>query len=740
MPAVVHGSMKLPTHMRRFHPITNTSLATRLALVALAVTLGSLAATATVGLQRGSDLANDIADDRLVAIAAARTDTIELSLISLRREVSALALSPAVRDAVLRLAAAHAELAAPAPAPSAVAELTAHYVANVVPRLERVRSTPVGVSFLIPDDDPAAIRLQTAYIADGDAGVAEPSLVLDPGDGSTYSTIHPAIHRTAEQIAVTSGFDDLYLISADGNRIVYSLRKRIDFATSLAAGPHSGSALARLVDTIAADPEAGARLTDFGAYAPAFDRPIAFVASAVLDDDGQLVGYLAGALSVDHVDQLLAGAGAWRGFGETGDAYLSGADGTMRSTVRRFQESASQFLASAPEAGVGELSDAQRRRMAETGTTALVQSVNRRLLTDADAGPAIADAINFRGEQVRVATRPVAVDDVDWVLFVEAASEELERPVEQYARRLLSAVALFVIVITFLVVRWSNGLVAPIRNIARRLRAAHHDGPAPDLDSRLDLDSGLDLDSDLDSHLDSDRGDGAIEYERLGEHVDQMLRTLSERRAAAVARNAERSELVRQFLPTAVARRSEEGDGHALDHVRNASVILLAVDGVGSLVGELDDQDVRDLLAEIVDEVDSLATDLGVERVKLTGTTYYAVCGVSRPLLDHAARSAAFALGAQDLVHELSDGRLAVRGGVHSGPLTVGLTTRGALVYDVWGATVSEAERLARSAGRHGVAVSASVREQLPAEFVVDREQNDGSAIVTDRVSVRVSS
>lgn len=706
--------------MRRFHPITNTSLATRLALVALAVTLGSLAATAAVGLQRGSDLANDIADDRLVAIAAARTDTIELSLISLRREVSALALSPAVGDAVLRLAAAHAELAASPPTPSVVAELTAHYVSNVVPQLERVRSAPVGVSFLMPDDDGAAIRLQHAYVADGDLGFADPSLILDPGDGSTYSAIHPAIHRTAEQIAANSGFDDVYLISADGNRVVYSLRKRIDFATSLDAGPHSGSSLARLLDTVAADPAAGARLTDFGAYAPAFDRPTAFIASAVLDGDGRVIGYLAGALSVDHVDRLLAGTGTWRSFGETGDAYLSGLDGTMRSTVRRFQESASQFLASAPEAGAGELSDAQRRRMAETGTTALVQGVNRRLLADAQAGPIITDATNFRGERVRVATRTVAVDDVDWVLFVEVASEELERPIEQYARRLLFTVALFVIVITFLVVRWSNGLVAPIRTIARRLRAARSEGTDP--------------------VTGSDRRDGAVEYELLGEHVDQMLRTLSERRSAAVARNAERAELVRQFLPTAVARRSEEGDGHALDHVRNATVILLVVDGVGSLVGELDDQHVRDLLADIVDEVDALATDLGVERVKLTGTTYYAVCGVSRPLLDHAARSVAFALGARDLVHELADGRLDVRGGLHSGPLTVGLTTRGALVYDVWGATVSEAERLARSAGGHGVAVSASVREQLPAEFAVDREHSDGSAIVTDRVVMRGSS
>ena len=701
---------------RRFHPLKNISLASRLALVALAVTLGSLAATATVGLQRGSELADGIADDRLVSIAAARTDEIELALTALRREVAALAVSPAVREAVTLLAAAHAELAATEPSPAAAARVTEHYVTSVVPRLEQIRSSTVGVSFLIPDD-PAAVHLQLAYTVPGDDVTIDASLILDPGDGSTYSTIHPTVHQTAGQIALTSGFDDLYLIGADRKTIVYSLRKRIDFATSLEVGPHSGSALARLVDDVATDPRAGARLTDFSAYTPAEDQPTAFVASAIVDDQDEVVGYLAGALSVGLVDRLLGGARSWRGFGDTGDAYLVGPDGTMRSTVRRFQESAPTFLATTPETGVGQLSDSERRRMAETGTTALVQTANRRLLTDAQGGPVVADATNFRGEEVRTATRPVDVDDLDWVMFVEVGRDELDRPVAEYARRLLFTVALFVVAVTFIAVRWADRLVSPIRTIARRLRDVRHD----------DL---------LAPGAPSTRGDGAVEYERLTEHVEQMLQTLQERRAAVVARNAERADLVRQFLPTVVARRREEGDGQALDHVRNASVTLLVLDGIGTLVGELDDQHVRDLLAEIVDEVDALAADLGLERVKATGTTYYAVCGVSRPLLDHAPRSVTFALGARDLVRELSGGRLTMRAGIHSGPLTVGLTTRGALVYDVWGATVNEADRLARSAPTEGVMVSGSVREQLPAEFVVTGGASEASGVVTERVTV----
>ncbi|MEZ5297008.1 MAG: adenylate/guanylate cyclase domain-containing protein [Ilumatobacteraceae bacterium] len=74
-----------------------------------------------------------------------------------------------------------------------------------------------------------------------------------------------------------------------------------------------------------------------------------------------------------------------------------------------------------------------------------------------------------------------------------------------------------------------------------------------------------------------------------------------------------------------------------LDHVRNASIVVITLDGLGSMVGDAPDTDVRNLLGDVVDEVDALAVEMGLERIKLTGSTYYAVCGVSRPYLDHAA-------------------------------------------------------------------------------------------------------
>jgi class 3 adenylate cyclase len=705
--------------MPRFRPLRNASLATRVALVALLVTLASLGVTAAVGLTRGTELANGIADDRLVSVAAARGASVELALTTIRRQIDAMAASPGAAAAITELDRAYRELVTRPIASTDVEELTEFYLADIVPRLERVRGSQVGASFLVPDAS-AAVYLQHAYTMPGDDGVdIEPALVLDPGDGSRYSEIHPSVHQTYGQIAIASGFDDLFLIGAEDNTIVYSLRKRIDFATSLDLGPHSGSALARVIDQVASEPGAGAVLTDFSAYVPAGERPTAFVASAVLGDDGRPVGFVAASLAIEIVDVLLSGAGTWNGFGTSGDAYLVGPDGTMRSTARPFQESPPEFLASAPEVGPGQLTDGQRRRMAETGTTALVQVVNRQLSIAATGGAVVRDGSNYRGVEARTAVRPIALEGVDWTIFAEVARDELRAPTRDYARQMLLAVALFVVGVTFLVVRWSDRLVAPIRDIATRLRAVRTSDDGTELVA-LHADPAV-------------ASSGPEEYEQLSNNVDEMLRGVRDRRAEVAARSAERAALLRRFLPAAIARRSEEGDGEVLDHVRNASVTVLTLDGLDMLVDHGDHHRTRDLLAEIVDEVDALATELGLERVKLTGATYYAVCGVSRPFLDHATRSVAFGLSARDLVDELSEGRLALHGGVASGPVSVGLTARTALLYDVWGETVFEAEQLARSAPPGTVMVGDTVRRQLPADFVIT--ESTGASSVTGRLA-----
>ncbi len=720
--------------MRRM--LRNISLATRLALVALIVTLVSLTVTAAVGLVRGSDLADEVVDDRLVALTASEANNLELFINSVRLEIGALASSPAIAQDIRELTAATTELSEQPVRSSTGEAVTDHYLSTVRPELEQVRGESGSkVASLVPTGS-AALSLQAAYTVptETESGATlSPELVVDGGDGSTYSEVHARIHRTYSSIAVQSGLDDLYLIEPDASLVVYSYRKRIDFATSLDLGPHSGSGLARSVDLVSLDIDQPPYLSGFSRYVPAIEQPTAFVVTAVVDGD-ELVGYLAYAISHTRLDDIIAGADRWAAYGASGDAYIANADATMITTARSFEEDPVGFFEASKEPGPGLLTDAQRQRLVQTDTTALVQGVSSDLVLAAQEAPGIVDTTNYRGTAVRTVYVALEIPGVTWTLFVEAQTEELDTTIEDYARDMLIAIALFVVAITFIVVRWSTRLVAPIRQIANRLRRARSvadAGPDPlAMGGVPDVAQPVDVSDELE-----DTGPGATEFIDLADNVDEMLERLRERRAAVAERSRERTSLLRQFLPAAIARRSEETNSEVLDHVRQATVAVIQVDGLGDMIGGTPEQEVRDLLAELVDEVDGEAAEAGVERVKLSGSTYYAVCGASRPLLDHAPRTVAFALRVRELVADSTDGRLSARIGVAEGPVSVGLAERAALVYDAWGDTVTLAEELSHAAPTEGVLVSDLVTAHLPDDFVTAGDVGEGRTVVTGRIS-----
>jgi class 3 adenylate cyclase len=128
-----------------------------------------------------------------------------------------------------------------------------------------------------------------------------------------------------------------------------------------------------------------------------------------------------------------------------------------------------------------------------------------------------------------------------------------------------------------------------------------------------------------------------------------------------------------------------------------------------------------------VGTLDALAEKHGLERVKLVGDTYFAVCGVNHPYLDHAPRGVAFAVEARDAFADLqADGgsHLELASGIHSGPVTAGLSGSTRLVYDLWGQTVSTAHYLARAARPGEIIISEETQVRLPPNVIIEAREN----------------
>jgi hypothetical protein len=347
--------------------VRNTSVATRLSLVILLVALVSLVITSIVGLQRGSELADGVLQARISSLGAARADEVERYVANLEREAIGLAISPSTAGAINDFADAYRELDGLDPSVEDQDAVDAYYVDVVAPGLSEVRGRPVGAASLVPRGS-AAIQLQASYVVpSGDEG----SLLADAGDGSRWSELHSSLHQSFDEFVIQNALDDLYLIEPDGNTIVYSVAKNIDFATSLLGGPQSGSALAVLIQSFGDDPEpAVAVVQDFTSYAASGDEPNMFVASPVFSD-GSLAGFVALRIRPDKISSITTNDGSWTTEGLTGETYVVARDNLMRSDARGFIEDEDAYLAAVSSAGTA--TESQIRSMETFGTTVLFQ-------------------------------------------------------------------------------------------------------------------------------------------------------------------------------------------------------------------------------------------------------------------------------------------------------------------------------------------------------------------------------
>ena len=99
----------------------------------------------------------------------------------------------------------------------------------------------------------------------------------------------------------------------------------------------------------------------------------------------------------------------------------------------------------------------------------------------------------------------------------------------------------------------------------------------------------------------------------------------------------------------------------------------------------------------IFSEFDALAEAHGLEKIKTIGDAYMAAAGLPERRADHAAAAARMAQGMLEAVARIAaetGEALALRIGLHSGPVVAGVIGTKKFSYDMWGDTVNTASRM----------------------------------------------
>lgn len=167
-------------------------------------------------------------------------------------------------------------------------------------------------------------------------------------------------------------------------------------------------------------------------------------------------------------------------------------------------------------------------------------------------------------------------------------------------------------------------------------------------------------------------------------------------RIADRARERSEASLFAQ-LPRHVVRRIAENDRPIAEPFVEAVVVLADLAGFNTLARRIGPKETVRVLDHMFSAFDELGEAHKMERVRTVGDSYMAVGGAYEGAHGEASDAARMALGMIAIVEEASrrfDLPLAVRVGVHVGPLIGGVVGTSAPVYDFWGDTLNVVNEL----------------------------------------------
>jgi class 3 adenylate cyclase len=690
---VTHDATTDRTPARARHNST-LSIKSLILLMLLAVSIGSNLVVGIIGYVNGTDSLKSAAFDRLVEVRDSRAREITSLFDSIQNSLLLASRDSAVVDAEQAFSAGYDELDA-ATSPSTLsdaqeAQLQSYFTDDFGPKLQQATGKTADASSFLPSD-PAARYLLFHY-----ALAQDPAVLGDAGDGSAWSAASARFHDYLSRMASLLKFGDLALIDPNG-RVVYTSGKHVDLGASLTSGPYSFTSLANGFDQAMSQNRLDSVVfTDFTPYAPALDAPTAWVVAPLAGAD-KIVGAIAVRLPASRIDSVMTGGLSWQksGLGKTGEAYLVGDDGYMRSLSRDLAENPKDYLAEAMASG---LTRQQASEAVARKESLGIQPVKTQAVKLAQQGKTgTITTSGYLGGSTVAAYAPLNLPDPNlrWTIVAEIDTDEALAPVNDFTSRLAISAAIIVAIVSIISVIISGAAVRPLRRLrdaARRIAAG---------ESGVQVDAG-----------------GSDELADVESAFNDMSRSLELRAQIIEQQKTENEQLLQTLMPETLAKRYKEGAKTIVEDHQEVTVLfadILGFEDYSSTLGS--SEKALETLNDIFRAFDDAADEHGVERVRSTRQGYLASCGLVVPRVDNARRAVMFAIDMQQIVEHFGAQqgvKLAIRAGIDTGTVSSGLVGRSKVVYDLWGDAVSLAFRLQGGANEAGVFVTQRVVDKVP--------------------------
>ncbi len=586
------------------------SIRYKLLCVLLLIGAGAVITTGFLGYQAGKRGLTQSAMNHLSGIRRSKARQIEAYFRTVRSQVRTLRENRIAIDGVRAFTSEFNDLDGPKPGPELETDIANYYKTEYLPKLQKLVPARAAFENYMPTGR-GAYALQQAFLVRNPFPTGSKELLEASGDVRGYSRVHAAYHRSFRKITEEFGYYDLFLIDIMSGQIVYTVKKEVDFATSLYVGPYRNSGLANAFKQLrdARDDKAlnEVVISDFEMYEPSYGAPAAFAAAVIRDTDSVL-GVLAIQLSNEEIDKVVSGNRGWEqeGLGKSGDSGIVGPDYLLRSNARGFLQRREEALDQMRDRGVPVDTIARIRAY---GSTVLQQRVRLPSVEAALAGEeGTRIQVGSAGRASLVSYMPLHIPGLHWTIASRIDLSEALAPVDQFGRALLLVGLLTIAVTTVIALLLTRTILQPVTRLvsaALRVKA-----------------------SDLTAYVPVTSKD---ELGLLSRTFNNMVASIREKTEIIEQKNRENEQLLLNILPGPIAERLKGGETRIADSFAEVTVLFADIVGFTNLSSTTSPRDLVHMLNDLFTRFDQSAHRNGVEKIKTIGDAYMAVAGLTDP-------------------------------------------------------------------------------------------------------------
>lgn len=678
--------------------LANLSIKSKLQSLIFAVSLASILTVGWIAWTQGRDNIKKQIFKQLTSVRSSKVGELELYFEDLLSKVILLTEDRNIIEAMVNFNRGFRKLESIFVSPEWKKSLTTYYQDEYFPILSQHLAEKEELTFSnYRPQSQAGSYLQYYYIADNPNPLGEKEKLFDAGDSSEYTEAHATYQPRLNQVIKQFGFYDLLLINYKTKNIVYSVAKETDYGSNIQQGIYAQSGLVEAVEKVLKNPTPGkAEISDFQAYRPSYEEPIAFIAAPIYSGEN-LLGILAIQISADKINQIVSGNNNWEdiGLGKTGEDYLVGQDNLMRSRSRFWQEDKEQYQANMRKQGV---SKKTLNLMQVSDSTVGLQEIKTPTVESALGGKQGLDiASNYQGKEVLVSYSPLDIQGLRWAILSEIETEEAFAPLRRLQNTLLITGVIFLLLSLLLSEMASRLFLQPLRRLISQAKKIE----TGEIDAEITIDSEK-------------------EFGELAKTFNRVTHNLFQSNQELAAKNQENKYLLQNILPPAIAERKIQGESLIADKLKKVTIVYAHIVGVSSLEQWMSTEQITNLLTELVDEFDTIAENYGMERQKAPGTDYMVVCGLTQAILDQAKRAVDFSQAILKIVKDKEAEHKSVLGlniGIHAGGVTAGVLGTNNFSYNLWGKTVDLATQLYPHTAKNQILLTRPIYERIVDDY-----------------------